>query len=139
MTTIVQETIDHIRAKGKCMDEGLCIYWMKMEDGTENMCGVGKWMKNPKLAAEKTFPPIEDLTMYADDGNLYVQEGYDVVVEQLEEQLIPEAQGHPTYFWDLLQNFHDVGWTGNKLTANGRNMLDQLCKAMKIDRTQITI
>ena len=102
------------------------------------MCAVGRWMKNPMEAQENTFPPIEDLTLYSDDGNLYEREGYDVIVDELEEQLIPEVQGHPTYFWDLLQNFHDIGWKDKEMTFDGPNILDQLCNAMSIDRNKIT-
>ena len=138
MTQILQETIDHIKTNGRCMEDGLCCYWTDDTEGHENMCAVGRWMKNPMEAQENTFPPIEDLTLYSDDGNLYEREGYDVIVDELEEQLIPEVQGHPTYFWDLLQNFHDIGWKDKEMTFDGPNILDQLCNAMSIDRNKIT-
>lgn len=107
---IIDETISYYQDHPRCIDEvGQCVY---LDKTTGNKCALGRALKDEYM---------EDALNVAGDA-----ESLQDNIDDLDELVMAEYQGHSLEFWSELQSCHDSAryWEDGKI--NGEMVINRM-------------
>ena len=113
---IIDETARFYNSQNRAEATDGCYYLL---DGRK--CAVGRCMKNPQA-----------------DWSSIVTKLFSYCGVRLENELLPEYQGHSMAFWRDVQMLHDAGdnWTDSGLSDQGRERVSEVHSEWD-ERTQV--